>query len=388
VDPASHDIRTNGTIYNEEIFQDQIKALRQRLERCENLVYAQNTKFVMGVGKSALIAREWRRLQQELPETTIYVRCGPKTLASTVDAACNEIVSALYRQGALWRAFCQILLNYVRSSERPALERGVVDSLIAQHPKQPRTVPSRALMIWDLRRVVEAVSEYVEGLAPRIPPDIVALFVGGMLSEPNKLMDAYLKKSKRKEVTSFIGVIELLRVGGAGYLYAFLDQFEELFHGRGKKDVLSLAAGMRQILEASSGLATFVVTLHPSAAMSIQSPEGQSLTTVAPVDDRHVVDLPNIGPREAILLARTYLDRFRCDGEGASAAGALDPFSDDCIQAICLRSDGNIRKILQTLHAAVDAAAEEGCSRITADFFEKQYRRITGRVPDHELELP
>src|SRR6266851_768658 len=78
VDPASRDVRMNGSIYDEEIFSDQIAALRQRLDRRENMVYAQNTKFVVGVGKSALITREWRRLQADADETTVFVRCGRK----------------------------------------------------------------------------------------------------------------------------------------------------------------------------------------------------------------------------------------------------------------------------------------------------------------------
>ena len=62
VDPTSPDIRMNGTIYNEEIVSAQLAALRNRLDKKENLIYVQNTKFSLGVGKSALITREWRRL--------------------------------------------------------------------------------------------------------------------------------------------------------------------------------------------------------------------------------------------------------------------------------------------------------------------------------------
>ncbi len=38
VNPTSPDIRMNGAIYNDEIVRDQIAALRQRLERRENLI--------------------------------------------------------------------------------------------------------------------------------------------------------------------------------------------------------------------------------------------------------------------------------------------------------------------------------------------------------------
>src|SRR4030095_623139 len=104
-----------------------------------------------------------------------------------------------------------------------------------------------------------------------------------MLSEPAKFTEAYSRKARRKEVPSFRTIVELLRISGLGYLYVFLDQFEELFHGRRAKDVLALALGMRQVLEACAGLATFVVTLHPSAAMGLRSLDGRNLTAIAPV---------------------------------------------------------------------------------------------------------
>jgi len=385
VDPTSHDIRMTGAIYNEEIFRDQVVALRQRLERGENLIYAQNTKFVAGVGKSALIAREWRRLQNVSPETTIFVRCGRAIQASTIGGVCNAIVEALVRQGALWKALGGILKKYVQDVEKPVLDRGVVDNLVTVYAKPPRVLPARALMLWDVKAAVDSVATWLDEIAPRISRDVVIVFLASMLSEPGKFLEAYMKKVKRRELTGFITILELLRIGDVGYLYVFLDQFEELFHGRGKKEVHDLMSSMRQILEASPSLATFVVTLHPSAAMELRSADGQSLTTVAPVNDRHVVDLPNITPGQAVRLAQTYLERFRKFGDDGRTSSA--PFSDDCIELISDSYDGNIRQILQTLHYCIDAAVEHGVEHIGQDFFHQHYREITGKVSDQDVEL-
>lgn len=385
VDPGSRDARMNGSIYDEEIVTSQIAALRQRLERRENMVYAQNTRFVVGVGKSALIAREWRRLQETLPETTVFVRCGRGTQASTVGGACSAIVDSLVRNGALWKAFCGGLLRYVREASRPVLERGIVDNLIARHPIPPPALSARELMVWDVRPTVDSIASWLEAAAPRVRPDVARGFLDCMFTKPGKFTEVYAKEAKRQEVTSFITIVELLNIGGVGYLYVFLDQFEELFHGRGKKELHDLASSMRQILEASSGMATFVVTLHPSAHQSLASMDGQTLTTIAPLDDRHVVDLPNISPAQAVHLAQTYLAPFRLAEIEPVTRSA--PFEDSCIESISGNRDGNIREVLQILHYSVEAAVEHGAEWISEEFLQQHHREITGRVSEQDLEL-
>jgi hypothetical protein len=385
VDPSSPNVRMNGSIFNDEIFKEQLIALRQRLDRRENLIYAQNTKFVAGVGKSALITREWRRIQPFSPEAAVFVRCGRGTRAETIDGVCNTIVETWLKNGALWKAFCGILRGYAERSPASDLDPGIVDSLISLHPKMPAKVSARALMLWDTRGTVDSITTWLEEQSPRVQRDIAADFLSAMLSEPRKFSDAYLKKTKRREVTAFITVLDLLRIGGVGYLYVFLDQFEELFHGRAKKQIHELASSMRQILEACPDLATIVVTLHPSAAMELRSADNQSLTTIAPVDDRHVVDLPNIDSTQAVSLARTYLDRFRLDE--LQGAGTSTPFDDECIEAIAAERDGNIRGILQTLHYCIESAVEQGARSIDKEYFQSHYRDITGQISERDLEL-
>lgn len=385
VDPTSSDTRMNGSIYNEELFCGQIAALRQRLDRRENLIYAENTRFALGVGKSALITREWRRLREQSPEATVYVRCGHKTQANTVDGACNAIVDAWYRNGALWKALCGLLLKYGREADAPVLNRGVIDNLIALHPKPPRVLSARALMLWDVSGAVGTIARWLEEIAPRVSHDVAVVFLSTMLSKPGKFSEAYARKAKRREVTAFVSILEILQVGGLGHIYIFLDQFEELIHGRGRKELLGLASSMRQILEACPDSATFVVTLHPNAVMALNTPEGQSLTTIAPLDQRRVVDLPNITPPQAVRLAETYLRHFRLDGAECNASTA--PFDDDCIELISSERDGNIRQILQTLHYCVAAAVEHGVARIDTEFYRRHHRDITGKVSPQELEL-
>jgi hypothetical protein len=385
VDPTSRDIRMNGFIYDDEIFRSQLAALRQRIDRRENLIYAQNTKFVAGVGKSALIASEWRRLQHDAPETTVYVRCGRRSQADTIDSACNAIVDAWFRSGVFWKSLCAILLQYCREAAKPTLERGVVDNLIATNPRQPRSVPARALMLWDVRATVDAVTIWLEEVNPRIWSDVSSLFLATMLSEPPKFPDLYRKKVRKREVTGFITMLEIVKTADVGYPYIFLDQFEELFHGRGKKELHELVSSMRQILEACAGSATFVVTLHPSAAMTLRSADGQSLMTIAPLDDRRVVDLPNIGAEQSIHLVATYLSHFRLDS--TSHVRSVAPFEESCIELVCRERDGNAREILQTMYYCIEVAVDQGASVIDVPFFHMHHREITGKISDQDLEL-
>lgn len=384
-DPTSQDVRENGSIYNEEIFREEIGAIRERLEGRQNVIYAQNTRFVAGVGKSALITREWRRLRESMPSTTVYVRCGQKTQASSIEGSCNAIVVQLYRTGALWAALGGLLRLYSAEASHPVVEPGAVRSFVASYSSAPRKVSPRALLLYDVKPAVESIANWLEEMGPRVWRAIATTFLSTMLTEPGQFTEAYEKRARKREVEAFTSMLEFLRLGGADYLYVFLDQFEYLFQGRGKKEVLDLASSMRRILEASSGLATFVVTLHPNAARELRAMEGQSLTDIAPVDSRHAVDLPNITEEEAIRLAQTYLDRFRRDGE--SLAGSTSPFTEECIRSIARGVEGNIRDILQTLHYAVDVAAAAGGCIIDDDFVQRHHRDITGKVSAQEWEL-
>lgn len=385
MDPSSSDIRMNGSIYDEDISGPQLAALRQKLDRRENLIYAQNTKFVTGVGKSALIAQEWRRLQRDSLASTAYIRCGRKTQADTVDGACSTIIDTWCQTGVLWKAFCGILTRYCKEALRSQIDRGIVDTLIANHPTQPRSLSPRALMIYDIHAIVDAILAWLEDTAPRLWSDIAKVYLTTMLSAPPNFPELYKKRVKKREVTGFLTMVDLILLGGVPYPYIFLDQFEDLFHGRGKKELHDLASSMRQILEVCSGRITFVVTLHPSASMGLSSMDSQSLTTIAPLDGRHVVELPNIEPKQAVHLAATYLSRFRAS---APASGdALAPFNAQCVEQICGERDGNIRQILQTLYYCIEVAVDAGSSLIDSAFLQSHHREITGKVSDKELEL-
>ena len=386
VDPASHDARMNGSIYNAEIVSEQLASLHRLIRRRENLIYAQNTRFVVGVGKSALIIHEWRLLSSDPSATSVYVRCGPKLQANSVDTACNAIIDALFRRSVFWRVVCGILRMHTREVDKAVIDRGVIEALAATNPEQPRTVRLSAYMLWDIDSKIGAISNWLEGQSGRMERDIVALFLTDMLSQPAKFQADYPKKARRREVLAFVTMLELMRVGGVEYLYIFLDQFETLFLGQGKKTVIELAESMREILLASTGFATFVVTLHPSAAMQLTSVDGQSLTTIAPLDTQRVVELPNISARQAVELARTYLSQFR--SMGASREESSAPFEDVFIETVAEDPcDGNIRLLLQVLYRAVEVAAEQGVTSIDQAFLAQHYEEITGRVSEEDVDL-
>ena len=74
LEPTDSDIRINGTIYNPDIMGDEIRSLHSKIRRRPPLIYIENSDFVRGVGKSALIVQQWRQLQQDPTLTSVYLR--------------------------------------------------------------------------------------------------------------------------------------------------------------------------------------------------------------------------------------------------------------------------------------------------------------------------
>jgi hypothetical protein len=361
-----------------------LDGLRRRLDRGDVMTYAANKKFAVGVGKSALITREWRRLRGETAKTTVYVRCGPEIQGASVGGACNGIVESMSRNNGLWAVATGLLLRYANESETPVIQPGAIGRLVAKHKSQPQKVWLGELLVYELRPTLQSLTQWILATYADAWRDVVLMFFDSMLSEPPEFPAKYTKLVKKRSVDGFVTLLHLAALSNVGHLYIFLDQFEELFHGRGKKQVIELSSSMRTILEASVGVATFVVTLHPNAHMELNGIEGQSLTGIAPLDATHVVNLPIIRPDQALAVAETYLDHFRVENFDGPRSS---PFEEAAIKALATRCEGNLREFLQMLHRATDVAVESGANNIDLEFLSQHHLEITGKLSERDRKL-
>ena len=62
IDPYSSDLRINGAIFNEEVFREEVADLRRKIDSKVNMIYITGGGWERGVGKSALMVQEWKRL--------------------------------------------------------------------------------------------------------------------------------------------------------------------------------------------------------------------------------------------------------------------------------------------------------------------------------------
>jgi len=142
---------------------------------------------------------------------------------------------------------------------------------------------------------------------------------------------------------------------------------------------------MRRLIEASIGRATLIVSLHPGATNTLSGSEGGDITSIAPLDQRHVVDVRRLTEEGASQLVQTYLDHFRL--AESPPPNALYPFTPEAIEEIYRAAKGNIRACLQAFNYAVEKGGDEGCSIIDEDFLIKHHSDITGRVHADEVIL-
>jgi hypothetical protein len=181
-------------------------------------------------------------------------------------------------------------------------------------------------------------------------------------------------------------VYSLLKLGGYQYHYLFFDQFEDVVHGLSGKSLITFNTEVRRLIEASIGQATLIVTLHPGATNTLMgSDEVGDITSIAPLDERHVVTIWRLKQEEAIQLAQTYLDHFRLPE--LPPPDALYPFTNQAVEEISGIFSGNIRNCLQAFNYAVELGIDADYPTIDGDFLAAHHSEITGRVHPDEVVL-
>jgi hypothetical protein len=387
IDPSSPDDRINGKIYNPDIMAEAANSFQGKIRRRPPLIYIENSEFVRGVGKSALTARHWRELQHEQGITSIYIRSQEKYKPADFAA---HLIERWHQQGNLWTTLLKILSDYVTETQQSAISIDGVEKLAESFPSLPlRPISLASFLVFNPQRLITDLAHWsTQKTANSLPFDLAQSFFESYLTDPAKFQEAYpkvLRKRKWDNITMLATVYRLLNLGGYEFHYLFFDQFEDVVHGLSGKSLITFNTEMRRLIEASLGRATIVVTLHPGATNTLSSDEGGDITSIAPLDQRHVVDVLPLSEKGAGKLAQTYLDHYRL--MDLKPPDPFYPFTREAIKLIYSATRGNIRACLQAFNYAIEEGSDADYPLIDKDFLHEHHQDITGRIQAEEVVL-
>lgn len=379
IDPLNPDKRKNGSIFNSEIRQKELRELQAKMEDKLTMIYLRANSTVRGMGKSAVAVHEWRRLQQQPDVTSVYLDAksgGPRDF-------CEGIVRAWHDAGYLWNALKDTLQAYAKKDPAPAIDAEIIDDILQRNPSMPATINLRRYMYKAsvpiaIRKLIEWTLSTTQGVLPEVAESFFTTY----LSKPPDFLHAHatLKRKVKghDEIDCFRSLLQLLRASRYQHHYVFLDSFEYAIIGKGKgKELVKFCSDMRRVLEAGTGCLTVGATIHLDANTLLKIPECSPLTEIAPNDPRYVVEIERLNPDQSAKLALTYLDNFR--GQ-YSAPDPLYPFDADALALIHSEAQGNTRRILRMLNLAISEGGKLGFPQISKDVIQQRNEEIVGKV--------
>lgn len=387
LDPYSVDIRVNGTIFNPDIVREAVESFNRKVRRKPPLIYITNSDFVRGVGKSALVVYQWRQLQAHDDLTSTYIR-SEKKLKPTDFA--GRFIEAWHNEGYLWRVVLKILQHYTDDQPNAEMTRSGFQALAQAFPHTPRRpIPLMNYMVYNPGRLASDVAAWaVRQTRANLNPTLTEFFFQTYLTEPTHFLGelpTVLRKQKWDMISMLAALYRLFHLGGYNYHYIFLDQFEDVIHGLSGKSLIAFNSDFRRVIEASMGYATMIVTLHPGAIVTLSSDEGGDITSIAPLDERHIVQIPILTRDGAFQLAKTYISNFRESPK--EPLDLLYPFTEPAIEKTFDAASANIRAFLQALNYAIEKGADEAFVLIDQAFLTAHHSEITGRVHADEIQL-
>jgi hypothetical protein len=377
IDPYSTDVRLNGMIFNKEIFQEETADLRQKIDSRINLIYITGGGWERGVGKSALMVQEWKRLTNQPNITSIYVKVRPKSGPSDF---CDDIVLRWHEGGFLWDALKKLLLKYAEEVPSPKIESSDVRAFISTYPKMTDEIRFGLFsFLYKIESVVADVAKWIRSRSYLAKEKIVQGFLETYLTKPSSFPDEWLKITRKKgtdKIECFRTLMELLRISGYLYHYFFLDQFEETIEPLRGASLSVFSTGMSSLLRACAGQATITVTLHPVAEQALAQPEGKHVISLASLDKRHKIDVNTMSPPEGIKLCVSYTKLFR----RGKPHDPLYPFNEDAVGYLTYLANGVPRLFLESMNRALEIGVSENYALLTLDFLKQHHEEITGKV--------
>lgn len=376
IDPLSDDIRLNGGIFHEKIFNKEIESLRKKTEQGINVIYLAGIEFDRGIGKSALMINHMRHLKNLPGCTCAYVRCCEKEKPRD---AIRKVIEQWHLSGYLWDAFKSAFITFSRAQDDPLLTSDAVEQLFRANSQMPEKLPlSLYTHVRDIEKTAGIFANWAEAKVKASSVDLTIL-AKSYLSSPSGFMDV-----ARGKAIDPINLYEACSrfLGTFGYTrhYVFLDQFEDIVMGTSKANMSKFALEMKSIIRSSSGSTSIFVTLHPNSEMSLKIPAAQDMTGLAPLDAVHRIDVMVLDTRgdSAISLAEEYFKFFR-KSEPSYTTYPIDP---ELLEFVCYLNRGLIRGFLQQLHNILDYGANNEYPELTFDYAKEHPLEILGKEVD------
>ena len=377
IDPYSADIRINGTIFNKEVFQEEITDLRRKIESRINLIYITGGGWERGVGKSALMVQEWKRLTSKPGITSMYIRVRSKSGPADF---CDDVVQKWHEEGFLWEALKKLLLKYTNESTSPKVNSSDVKAFASTYPKMTDDVQFGLFsFLYKVEVVISDMTKWICSQSSLAKEKVVQAFLGTYLSKPSSFPSEWLKTTRGKgvdKIECLRTMMELMRLSGFLYHYFFLDQFEETIEPLRGASLSIFSTGMSSLLRACTGQATIVVTLHPVAEQALGQPEGKHVISLASLDRRHKIDVNTMSPPEGVELCLGYMSLFR----KSKPDNPLYPFDEDVVKYLTYLTNGVSRLFLECMNRALEVGVFNEHALITLDFLQQYHEEITGKV--------
>jgi hypothetical protein len=383
VDPGKRDIRVNGGIFREDILQEEVGSLREKIERKTSMIYVAGLKFDKGIGKSALIVHEWRRLASLSGSTSVLVRCSPKDKPR--DLALS-IALQWHEQNYLWKAAQKLLTAFSQTRNDVRVSKDAIQTMFSAYPTPPERLPLTLYThVTSPERFVKLFVEWLSSLGNELNPLFLEEFFKLYLTKPAELPERVSKFHIHglDAVDIYANLLEILYEGGFENNYVFLDQLEDAIMPTPAGRIGEFCLDLKRMLEAGIGRTVVVVTLHPDSEMKLDTQAAQHLLKVAPLDAAHRVDVLTLEAtgNDAIELAAEYMNHFRTNAPSFPTF----PILSDVIRYISFLKEGNMRSVLQQLHECLKFGAASGNPEITIDCVLEHHKEMIGTLKNPAL---
>jgi hypothetical protein len=383
VDPKKADIRVNGEIFRAEIVREEVSSLREKIEKKTSMVYVAGLKFDKGIGKSALIVHEWRRLRSLENATSILIRCNPKDKPTDLALA---IASEWHEHRYLWKATQKLLSQFAQTRDDVRISSDSIDTMFGAYPSPPERLPLTLYThVTSSDRLAKVFARWIASLSGQLSSQFLEQFFTIYLDKPAEFPERVSKFRIRgvDEVDIYASLLEVLFVSGYKDNFVFLDQLEDAIMPLPAGRIGEFCLDLKRILEASIGRAVMVVTLHPDSEMKLDTQAAQHLLKVAPTDAAHRVDVLALEAtkNDAVELAAEYMNRFRSDVPKHSTF----PLDTDVIRYIAFLKEGNVRSTLQQLHECLKFGASNGHPAITLNYVLEHHKETMGMLKNPTL---
>lgn len=376
IDVFSSDPRINGDIFFDGVFVKELTALGQRIESQTNMIYVAGLQFDRGVGKSATLSHVWRQIKQRPDLFAAFVRCTKSAPTNRPAGMCVAVIQQLHEQGCIWRAFWRFMPRYSEERKNLLFTRSSIETLCNAFPTPVDSLPLLLYtQVADPARLAEDVAKWLQENF-KCGDDLSNELADSYLTKPNSF-PARLTGRRVDTIRAYGDVLTLLRNGGFDFGCVFLDQFEDSVMSTPTGKMGEFGLGIGRILEASSGKASVVVTLHHDSEQKLNSgPALQNLQTLAPIDAERCISLNALEPTSTLVipLVTEYMKRYR-EGTAPDETFPLDP---KVLRYVCFLKRGLIGHILQQLHECIDYGVTHGYKRLDMDLVLQDHSTTMG----------